>query len=274
LIEYGNLQHASSSAADVVALLLLRVNRSGDMSIISSKDHSEVFMSSQLLLDLVPLLPAATSDIISLLSAACVTAAAVPSLWHNSTSQANDFAAGGFLRMMDLLPSVHAAQQLHILTCANSVMQASSTARAYFRSHGDSAVASAVAVMMNKTTSGPTAAAAASILPFICSDFIDAPVNTTALPALFPTAATVMKSVSTCAQLSPSFVSVLEGIVDLLYSCRSYSRPFSFKPQPHLFSLQQADRQCQPHALQRLFLCHNSPLFPGPLPRFHRFFNL
>jgi hypothetical protein len=85
LIEYDNMQHAVSAAADIVALLLLRVNRSGDMGIISSRDHSEVFMSSQLLLDLVPLLPAATSDIISLLSAACVTAAAAPSLWHNST---------------------------------------------------------------------------------------------------------------------------------------------------------------------------------------------
>lgn len=123
--------------------------------------------------------------------------------------------------MMELLPSVQAAQQLHILTCANSVMRVSSTARAFFRSRGDSAVAAAVDVMINKTTSGPTAAAAASILPFICSDFIDAPVNTTALPALFPTAAAAMRSVSTCDQLSPSFVSVLEGIADLLYSCRS-----------------------------------------------------
>ena len=82
--------------------------------------------------------------------------------------------------MMGLLPHVSSLQQLHILSCARSVMQVSASARAVFRLRGASEAEDAVAIMMKHSSSGAAAAAAASVLPFICSDHIDAQVNITA----------------------------------------------------------------------------------------------
>jgi len=224
--------HAQAAAADVVALLLLRSR--------SSSSAAEIHSSSNLLLDLLPLLPpTATPDIITLISSACVVAAAA----NNDpprppTSNAPTFASGDFLRLMALLPSAAAALQLQILTCARSVMQASPVARAVFRSKGAAATAAAVAIMMFNSTSTTSstaaaattnfaadaaAAAAASVLPFICSDQLDTPIDTAALPSLFPSAAAAINAAATCARLTPTAVAVVEGVCDMMCVARVFN---------------------------------------------------
>lgn len=220
--------HHQAAVVDALALLLHRINRGDNTSSISTA--AEVFGSSILILDLIPLLPPpATSHIISLLSAAC-TAAATTTDASVGRSRQVDVAAHtsqSVLRMLGLLASVSAPQQLQILTCARGAMQASAAVRAAFRLRGAPAVAAAVVIMMDQTSS-EAAAAAASVLPFICSGRIETPVNISLFPSLFPSSAARIKATTSCTHLSPANVSVLEGIIDLLHSCRSpYQTPVS-----------------------------------------------
>ena len=218
LIALNDDAHQRAAAADVVGLLLRRLNH-GHSSAISSA--ADVLESSPVLLDIIPRLPpAAVPDVVALLSVACAAATNRSSAWQSVGGDTNVFASGVFLRMMGLLPHVSSLQQLHILSCARSVMQVSASARAVFRLRGASEAEDAVAIMMKHSSSGAAAAAAASVLPFICSDHIDAQVNITAYPTIFPSAAASIASVSTCAHLTPSNVSVIEGIVDFMYACR------------------------------------------------------
>ncbi len=223
LIALSRAEHEQTSAAAVVALLLLRLNIEGNASTSSAGSSAVICRSSSLLLDLAFALPPATTpDIASLLSTACL--ATVAGSTFTQPTRADEilaFASKDFLRMMDLLPLVGAPQQLQILKCAHAVMLASPASRAAFRLHGASAVAATVEVMMGEPSLGATAAAAASVLPFICSDRIDDPVNVTAIPTLYSSAATKIKSVLSCADFTHWTASVLEGLVDLLYSCRS-----------------------------------------------------
>jgi hypothetical protein len=124
------------------------------------------------------------------------------------------------LRLLHLLLLVEAPRQLQVFSCARGLLLASATARAALRSHGASAVAAAVTIMMGQPPPGAAAAAAAAILPFMCSDHIDDPVNLTAIPSLFSSASIILKSVSTCADFTPWTASILESVLDLLYSCR------------------------------------------------------
>jgi hypothetical protein len=224
LIATSRAAREQSSAAALVALLALRSNNiAGNIS--SSSDSSDsvlIFRSSSLFLDLVRLLPpAATTDLATLLSTACVAAVEAPSsAWPMRAEDVTAFASADFWRLMDLLSLVEHPQQQLILSCARVVMRASAAARAAFRSHGASAVAAAVTVMKRHASLGAAASAAASVLPFICSDRIEYPVNITAFPTLFSSAASTIKSVSSCAQFTPWTASILEGILDLLHACR------------------------------------------------------
>jgi hypothetical protein len=228
LIATHNTKHLQAAVVDVVGLLLHRMNLGGNIS--GSMFSTEIFGHSLMLLDLIPLLPpTAIPDIMTLLSTACVAVANDPSNWHNRSSDFGNVASKSVLRMMDLLAAVPAPQQLQILTCARSVMVSSAHVRAEYRSRGATATEAAVEIMMGHSSSGvaaaSAAAAAASVLPFVCSDRIEVSVDTTAYPTLFPSSAARVESVSSCNHLSPANVSVLEGIMDFMYSCRSFYQP-------------------------------------------------
>jgi hypothetical protein len=226
LVDAESMDDAQAAAADVVSLLLLRVERwhdVGDPSKISILNSSlvDIFADSRLLLDLTPVLhPAAAPDIIALIATSCVIAAD-RSLLVADSSHFEYFSTRGWLRMMGSLPQLDAAQQSHVLSCAVSVMQVSAAARTVFREDGTSVVSAIVDVMTDETNAQADAgASAARVLPFICSDHLSTPVNVSGIPTLFPAARAVIHSASTCLPLTPAASSTLESVIEFLHSCR------------------------------------------------------